>query len=166
MEAKSILNHESTYKVRLGARSALLDLHAQPGRTVVCLHPAKMHFLLPALSLLGVALAAPTGSSSASNGTPSAVVKNGTISGSHSDTYNQDMFLGIPYAQPPVNELRFRNPQSLNTTFNSTFDATSYAPSCVGYGVWSNPRLQRLNCTHSTSRVIKLGIRSLKIAWH
>jgi carboxylesterase type B len=61
-------------------------------------------------------------------------VKNGTISGVHSSTYNEDYFLGIPYAQPPVNGLRFKIPQSLNTTWNSTYDATEYAPSCVGYG--------------------------------
>ena len=50
-------------------------------------------------------------------------------------SYNQDVFLGVPFAQPPVNELRFRVPQSLNSTFNSTISATSYAPECVGYGV-------------------------------
>jgi carboxylesterase type B len=67
-------------------------------------------------------------------GAPTANVKNGTISGVHSSTYNEDYFLGIPYAQPPVNGLRFKVPQSLNTTYNSTYDASEYAPSCVGYG--------------------------------
>ena len=38
------------------------------------------------------------------------------------------------FAQPPVGELRFRNPQSINSTYNSTLEATSYAPECVGYG--------------------------------
>ncbi len=65
---------------------------------------------------------------------PTVTVKNGTIMGVHSDSYNQDFFLGIPYAQPPVGELRFTNPQSLNTTFNSTLEATQYYPECVGYG--------------------------------
>lgn len=113
-------------------------VHAPSGRLEQSI-TTKMHSLVSLLPLLSVALAAPL----ASNGTPSAVVKNGTISGSHSSTYNQDMFLGIPYAQPPVNELRFRNPQSLNTTFNSTYRATSYAPSCVGYGVWGIPTRHR-----------------------
>lgn len=92
---------------------------------------AKMHSLFSIVPFLGVALTAPT----ASNGTPTAAVQNGTISGMHSNTYNQDMFLGIPYAQSPVGDLRFRNPQSLNTTLNGTYEATSYSPSCVGYGV-------------------------------
>lgn len=110
----------------------IFDYQALVGRALQLLI-ARMHSFLSALPLLGIALAAPT----ASDGTPTAAVKNGTISGSHSDTYNQDMFLGIPYAQPPVNELRFRNPQSLNTTLDSTYEATSYSSSCVGYGVRS-----------------------------
>jgi carboxylesterase type B len=65
---------------------------------------------------------------------PTVTVKNGTISGVYSSTYNQDFFLGVPYAQPPVGELRFRNPQSLNTTISGTLEATAYAPECVGYG--------------------------------
>lgn len=73
-------------------------------------------------------------STGASSGTPTVTVKNGTIAGSHSSTYNQDFFLGVPFAQPPVNELRFRNPQSINTSFDGTLEATKYAPSCVGYG--------------------------------
>lgn len=36
--------------------------------------------------------------------------------------------------QPPINDLRFRVPQSLNATFNGTVPATSYTPFCVGYG--------------------------------
>jgi carboxylesterase type B len=88
-------------------------------------------------SLLAVASAAPGYRRQAgygTNGSPTVELKNGTISGVHSSTYNEDYFLGIPYAQPPVNGLRFKNPQSLNTTYNSTFEATEYANSCVGYG--------------------------------
>lgn len=66
---------------------------------------------------------------------PTAVIQNGTVSGVHSRTYQQDFFLGIPYAQAPVHGLRFRSSQSLNVTFNGTFHAHEYSPSCVGYGV-------------------------------
>ena len=83
-------------------------------------------------SLLAVASAAPGFRRQASG--PTVQVKNGTISGVHSSTYNEDYFLGIPYAQAPINGLRFTNPQSLNSTWNSTYDASEYAPSCVGYG--------------------------------
>ena len=66
---------------------------------------------------------------------PVAKLTNGTVLGIHSATYEQDFFLGVPFAQPPVNDLRFRNPQSLNTTFDPAgFQVTEYAPSCMGYG--------------------------------
>ncbi|KAH7013362.1 Alpha/Beta hydrolase protein [Ilyonectria destructans] len=66
-------------------------------------------------------------------GSPTAKVKNGTYEGKHVASYDQDLFLGIPYAQPPVGNLRLQNPQSLNTTFKKR-SATDYADSCVGYG--------------------------------
>jgi len=65
---------------------------------------------------------------------PTAKLINGTYTGKYVASFNQDLFLGIPYAQPPVGSLRLRNPQSLNTTFGSR-QAVNYADSCVGYGV-------------------------------
>jgi carboxylesterase type B len=80
--------------------------------------------LLSALLLVG----------SASAASPSAKVKNGTLIGYHSTSYNQDFFLGVPFAQPPLGQLRFNNPVPLNTTFK-TKQATSYYPECYGFGV-------------------------------
>lgn len=77
--------------------------------------------------------AIPTGSYS-SGSAPTVQVKNGTVAGLHSSTYNQDLFLGVPFAQPPVGELRFRNPQSINTSFSDAVQATEYANECIGYG--------------------------------
>ncbi|GMK58539.1 hypothetical protein CspeluHIS016_0505710 [Cutaneotrichosporon spelunceum] len=51
----------------------------------------------------------------------------GTIVGVRSPT--TDDFNGIPFASPPVGNLRLRPPQRLTTTFNN-FDATSPAPAC------------------------------------
>lgn len=39
-------------------------------------------------------------------------------------------FLGIPYAQPPVGDLRFRNPVSLNSSWQATANATEFSPTC------------------------------------
>lgn len=70
----------------------------------------------------------------ASASSPVISVKNGTLQGVHSSEWGQDFFLGIPYAQPPLGDLRFRWPQSLNTSYNSTLDATRYGYSCYQYG--------------------------------
>lgn len=77
---------------------------------------------------------------------PTVKVLNGTYTGLHSSTYNEDFFLGIPYAQPPVNNLRFTVPQSLNSTFNEPRAATAYSPECVGYGVGKHVSISALEC--------------------
>jgi carboxylesterase type B len=58
---------------------------------------------------------------------PSVSVKNGTYVGIHSSVYGQDFFLGIPFAKPPVGDLRFHNPQSLNTTWTGVRSAQDYS---------------------------------------
>lgn len=65
---------------------------------------------------------------------PAATIKNGSFTGLHNPTYNQDLFLGIPFAQPPLGELRFHIPVSLNTTWQGTRSATEYSSECYGYG--------------------------------
>lgn len=67
-------------------------------------------------------------------GAPTVAVKNGSYYGLHNPTYNQDLFLGIPFAQPPVSDLRFNIPMPLNTTWNDTRNATQYSYECYGYG--------------------------------
>ena len=69
-----------------------------------------------------------------STAAPTAKTKNGTYEGFHVASYNQDLFLGIPFAQPPLGALRLTIPQSLNSSFNRTKSATAYYPECVGYG--------------------------------
>ncbi|KAK9772552.1 putative Alpha/beta-hydrolase [Seiridium cardinale] len=75
-------------------------------------------------------LGSPAGDSSV----PILKTRNGTYGGVYSHTYDQDLFLGVPYAQPPVEDLRWRVPQSLNTSFSGIKDATQYAPNCIGLG--------------------------------
>jgi carboxylesterase type B len=58
---------------------------------------------------------------------PTVQVKNGTYIGRHVPNYNQDLFLGLPYAQPPVGDLRYRVPSSLNTTWNGSRPAQEYS---------------------------------------
>jgi carboxylesterase type B len=66
---------------------------------------------------------------------PTVTVKNGTYAGYHNPSYNEDYFLGIPYAQPPVGDLRFRIPLSLNSSWTGTRNATQYGSECIGYGL-------------------------------
>ncbi|KAG5752919.1 hypothetical protein H9Q70_004480 [Fusarium xylarioides] len=65
---------------------------------------------------------------------PFATVTNGTYRGIHSKEYNQDFFLGIPFAEPPVGDLRFRNPRSYDKSWKGNRDVNKYSPACVGYG--------------------------------
>ncbi|KAH6989881.1 carboxylesterase [Ilyonectria destructans] len=59
---------------------------------------------------------------------------NGSYYGTYNEVYSQDLFLGVPYAQPPLKDLRFRPPRSLNTTWSGLRNATELGYSCVGYG--------------------------------
>ncbi|KAG6812180.1 hypothetical protein H0H92_004048 [Tricholoma furcatifolium] len=52
-----------------------------------------------------------------------------TVTGKSSSSGNSVEFLGIPYAQPPVGDLRFRLPQEI-PKYSSDFDATAFGPSC------------------------------------
>lgn len=87
-------------------------------------------FALGFLYLWATAHAVPT-----SRSPPTATVRNGTYVGVHSATYNQDFFLGMPYAQQPVGDLRFTVPQPLNQTWSEAREAKQYSDICVGYGV-------------------------------
>lgn len=64
---------------------------------------------------------------------PTAQVVNGTYRGLHLSDWGQDAFLGIPFAQPPVGDLRYRWPRSLNTSFDDVRDATQHGYSCMQY---------------------------------
>ncbi|KAH6874982.1 carotenoid ester lipase [Coprinopsis sp. MPI-PUGE-AT-0042] len=76
-----------------------------------------LSFLLLSLAL-GALAQSPTVSLDQANVTGTQV--NGTI----------DKFLGIPFAQPPVGDLRFRLPVNI-TSYNQSFDATQYGYTCI-----------------------------------
>jgi carboxylesterase type B len=59
---------------------------------------------------------------------PSAATRNGTVLGQYNAHYQQDYFLGIPYAQPPTGTLRFHQPLPVNETWERR--------SAVNYGNW------------------------------
>lgn len=102
----------------------------------VCRLPTKqiamIRTVVGLLALWAGVQAAPTRRDTSS---PVVQVKNGTYAGATNTNYSQDLFLGIPYAQQPVGNLRLTVPQSLNETWDGERDAKAYSDSCVGYGV-------------------------------
>lgn len=91
------------------------------------------------------------------SGAPSAETKNGTYVGRYEPAYDTEYFLGIPFAQPPVGDLRFRNPRSLNESWPDTRNATEYSPQCIGYGMdtWSQGNYVSEDCL--TLNVVRSG---------
>lgn len=88
-------------------------------------------FLLALLNFSATAYALPNIVTSTA---PIVETLNGSYYGIHNDAYNQDFFLGVPFAQPPLNELRLRPPVSLNFTWSGLRNATEYGYACYGYG--------------------------------
>ncbi|KPI44794.1 Lipase 3 [Cyphellophora attinorum] len=86
-------------------------------------------------ALVGTTSAAPASShGDRQHDGPVAHVKNGTYVGRHLDSYNQDVFLGIPFAEPPVGDLRFSNPVHFDAHWTGVREVKEYGPACVGYG--------------------------------
>ncbi|KAK7749291.1 hypothetical protein SLS62_008260 [Diatrype stigma] len=73
-----------------------------------------------------VAEAFAAGSLGSNSTIPRVKTINGTYEGAYLPDWDQDVFLGIPYAQPPTGDLRFRWPQSINTSFEGVRNATQY----------------------------------------
>lgn len=90
---------------------------------------------MPAISSAGLALlglgCVVAASSSLAGHRPSEApvisVKNGSYYGVHSTTFDQDLFLGIPFAELPLNNLRFANPKPYDRKWHGVLPATSYA---------------------------------------
>ena len=67
---------------------------------------------------------------------------NGTITGRQDMTTQVDSFLGIPFAEPPVGDLRLRQAMPLQKPFD-TLDANRFGPACYGAG---NPANSSEDC--------------------
>lgn len=72
----------------------------------------------------------------AASAAPEVEIANGTIRGGRCASADVNYFLSIPYAVPPVGDLRFTPPQPYNQTFAVVRDATTPAPSCPQLGAF------------------------------
>lgn len=63
-------------------------------------------------------------------------ITNGTIRGGRCASAPVNYFLSIPYAVPPIGDLRFTPPQPYDQTFAGVRDATTPAPSCPQLGIF------------------------------
>lgn len=87
----------------------------------------KMFKYILGLALAGASLAIPLEDRQAT--APTATIENGVVVGTSSG--GVDSFSGIPFAQPPVGDLRLRAPRSYTAPFpGGTFAATKAAPAC------------------------------------
>ena len=68
-----------------------------------------------------------------SHSPPLVRIRNGTLSGIHDSTLKQDLFLGIPYAQPPVGTNRFRQSMPYNEAWVGIREAVEQTYACPSY---------------------------------
>jgi hypothetical protein len=110
-----------------------------PGFSIVASHikrvnKLKMKSTVALLASVAFALLSLTAGLVINDNAPSVTVTNGTYIGKYVSEWQQDQFLGIPYAIPPLGPLRFARPKSLNSSFAEARNATEYGNSCYQYG--------------------------------
>lgn len=62
--------------------------------------------------------------------TPLISLKNGTVTGKYLQGFNQDLYLGIPFAEPPIGSLRFLPPQPYGSSWTGIKQFKEYGYAC------------------------------------
>lgn len=79
---------------------------------------------------LAACAGAPTQGSRTSDDAPHVTIANGTLVGVYDKEKNLRVFKGIPYAQPPVGDLRWREPQPVKN-WKGERKATDFSAQCM-----------------------------------
>ncbi len=74
---------------------------------------------------------------SAQDDAPRVQVANGLLEGIHNDTLGLDLFLGVPFAAPPVGELRWKAPQPA-ANWSGVKEAKAFGPSPIQTNVFGD----------------------------
>ncbi|KAH9987546.1 alpha/beta-hydrolase [Xylariaceae sp. FL0662B] len=61
-------------------------------------------------------------------------IRNGSVQGGKCETTDVNYFFSIPYAQPPVGDLRLAPPQPPSNSTYKVLNGTNPAPSCIQFG--------------------------------
>lgn len=87
--------------------------------------------------LLALTLVIPTGIFAAETPQPTATTMQGKVAGTWVKSNTQKAFLGIPYATPPVGDLRWKAPQP-PSAWKGVRDATKYGNRCEQWHIWED----------------------------
>jgi len=85
---------------------------------------------------------------------PSVSLNIGTIIGKYenvnkgSDTYRVHTYLGIPFAEPPIDSLRFEKPEPLKVLESNPYNASYYRPICLQMSFMESAGMQDENCLY------------------
>uniref|UniRef100_A0A915E3G8 Carboxylesterase type B domain-containing protein n=1 Tax=Ditylenchus dipsaci TaxID=166011 RepID=A0A915E3G8_9BILA len=63
-------------------------------------------------------------------------------------TLNADIFLGIPYAKPPIGELRFEKPEDPDAYSNGSLSALTFGPACASFAPMVGEPMFSEDCLH------------------
>jgi carboxylesterase type B len=90
---------------------------------------------------------------------PAVALQNGTYYGVYNPTYDQDMFLGMPYAAPPIDDLRFQKPQPFDSTWQGQRNATQWQQQCYNYPYPLGPLIGGTDDCLTINAVRPAGVR-------